>query len=53
MVSLKTIIENEWFIVCDLLPFHRFITFCRDRGINMSPGQLDQLEKLKVARTNI
>lgn len=46
MVSLKTIIENEWFIVCDLLPSDRFITFCRNRGINTSREQLEQLDRL-------
>ena len=48
MVSLKTIIENEWFIVCDLLPSDGFIKFCRSRGINTSREQLEQLEKLKL-----
>ena len=48
MIDLATIIENEWFIVCDLLPADQFIKFCRDRGINTSRGQLEQLEKLKL-----
>jgi hypothetical protein len=48
MVDLKAIIENEWFIVCDLLPSDRFIAFCRDRGINTSPEHLEQLERLKL-----
>jgi len=48
MVDLRAIIENEWFIVCDLLPSDRFITFCRDRSISTSRAQLEQLEKLKL-----
>ncbi len=48
MTDLKTIIENEWFIVCDLLPSDRFITICRDRGTETSREQLEQLEKLEV-----
>jgi hypothetical protein len=46
VVDLKAIIENEWFIVCDLLSTDRFITFCRDRGIEISREQLEQLERL-------
>jgi len=48
MIDLKTIVENEWFIVCDLLQTDRFITFCRDRGIDTSRDQLEQLEKLRL-----
>ncbi len=48
MIDLRGIIENEWFIVCDLLPSDRFVAFCRDRGINTSRGQLEQLEKLEL-----
>ncbi len=36
MIDLAAIIENEWFIVCDLLPADQFIKFCRDRGIDTS-----------------
>lgn len=48
MIDLVAIIENEWFIVCDLLPADKFIKFCHDRGINTSREQLEQIEKLKL-----
>lgn len=48
MIDLTALIENEWFIVCDLLPADQFIKFCRDRGINTSREQLEQLEQLKL-----
>jgi hypothetical protein len=46
MIDLAAIIENEWFIVCDLLPADQFIKFCRDRGIDTSREQLEQLERV-------
>jgi hypothetical protein len=46
MADLRTIIENEWWIVCGLLPADRFVTFCRDRGIDTSKDQLERLETL-------
>lgn len=48
MIDLAALIENEWFIVCDLPPADQFIKFCRDRGIDTSREQLEQFEKLKL-----
>ncbi len=46
MPTLKYIIENEFFIICQLLPTDQFISYCKDRGMRTSREQLEQFEKL-------
>lgn len=41
-------LENECFVVCPFLPSDRFISYCKDRGIQTSREQLEQFEKLEV-----
>ncbi len=48
MPNLKYIIENELFIICPFLSTDRFISYCRDRGVQTSRGQLEQFEKLGI-----
>lgn len=48
MPNLKYIIENELFITCDFLSTDRFISYCRDCGIQTSREQLEQFEKLGI-----
>ncbi len=46
MIDLAKMIENEWWIVCEPLPLDRFISFCRERGIETSREQLERFEEL-------
>lgn len=47
-ISLKQIIEKEYFIICPFLTTDQFISYCKDRSINTSRQQLEQFEKLKI-----
>jgi hypothetical protein len=46
--NLKYIIENELFVVCSFLSTDRFISYCKDQGIQTSEEQLEQFEKLGI-----
>jgi hypothetical protein len=45
--DLKYIIKNP-FVICGLLPAERFVSLCKDFGIDTSERQLEQLEKLGI-----
>jgi hypothetical protein len=42
------LIEREAYRVCRLMPQREFVSFCRDRNINVSDERLRQLERLKL-----
>jgi hypothetical protein len=46
--DLKYLIEKELFINCRLFTTDRFISHCRDLGIDTSSDQLEQFEKLGI-----
>ena len=48
MMSLKGLIENEFMIICSLLPAHLFVRYCKERGIQTSEKQLEHLERLRI-----
>lgn len=48
MSNLNYMIENEFSIACPLLSTDQFISYCKDRGIRASKGQLEQFEKLGI-----
>ena len=48
LISLQKFIEKEYFIICPLLTTDQFISYCKDRSINTSRKQLEQLEKLGI-----
>lgn len=48
MPSLEYLFNNEHFIVCPLLTADRFISYCKDRGIQTSADQLERFEKLGI-----
>ena len=55
-MTLDYIIENDSCIACPLYPADSFISYCINRGIRTSKGQLEQFEKLgifyPIARVN-
>jgi len=46
--NLKYLIENEFFIICPFLSTDRFISYCKDRGIETCREQLERFEKLGI-----
>lgn len=48
IISLQQLIEKEYFIICPFLSTDRFISFCKDRSINISRQQLERFEKLGI-----
>jgi len=48
LISLKQLIEKEYFILCPFLTTDGFISYCKDRSINISRQQLAQFEKLGI-----
>lgn len=48
MVNLKYIIENEFFITCPLLPTDQFISYCKDRDIQVTRERLEKFERLGI-----
>jgi hypothetical protein len=48
LISLQNLIEKEHFILCSFLTTNEFISYCKDRSINTSREQLEQLEKLGI-----
>lgn len=48
LISIKKIIDREYFIICPLLTSSQFITYCKDRSINTSREHLERLEKLGI-----
>lgn len=48
LISLHQLIEKEYFILCPFLTADQFISYCKDRSINISRQQLEQFEKLKI-----
>ena len=46
--SLEYIFNNEHFIVCPFLTTDRFISYCKDRGIQTSLEQLERFEQLGI-----
>ncbi len=47
MPNLKYVIEKELFMICPFLPTDHFIQYCKDRGIQTSSEQLEQLEQFE------
>ncbi len=47
-ISLKKLIENESFVLCPFVTTDKFISYCKERGIQTSKGQLEQFEKLGI-----
>lgn len=46
VVNLKYLIDKECFITSNLLDCDRFVSYCRNRGIDTSREQLERFEKL-------
>lgn len=57
LISLKQLIENEFFVICPFLTANQFVKYCKERSINTSKQQLEKLEKLgiflPIARVNL
>jgi hypothetical protein len=49
-MNLQRLIEREYFIICQPLDTHQFISYCKERSINTSKEQLEQFEKLGIFR---
>jgi hypothetical protein len=45
---LRYLVENELYIVCGLLRADDFLSYCKERDVNVSLERLEQLEKLGV-----
>jgi hypothetical protein len=45
---LRYLVENELYVVCGLLRADDFISYCKERDVNVSRERLEQLEKLGV-----
>jgi hypothetical protein len=45
---LRYLVENELYVVCGLLRADEFISYCKERDVNVSRERLEQLEKLGV-----
>ncbi|MEA2104187.1 MAG: hypothetical protein U9P79_06065 [Candidatus Cloacimonadota bacterium] len=48
LISLQQLIEKEYFIQCPFLATGQFISYCKERSVDTSREQLEQLEKLKI-----
>jgi len=46
MIDLRAIIENEWFIVCDLLPSDHFITPVRQVESGLFPKKRERMASM-------
>lgn len=42
------LIDREAYRVCPLMPQREFVSFCRDRNVNLSRERLRNLERLKL-----
>ncbi len=48
LLSIEQLIEKEYYICCPFLTTDSFISYCKDRDVNTSRSQLEQLERLGI-----
>ena len=48
MIDLSYLVENDSFIACPLLPTDSFIRYCKDRGLDISWENLEDLERMGI-----
>ncbi len=48
MIDLSYLVENDSFIACPLLPTDSFIQYCKDRGLDISQENLEDLERMGI-----
>ena len=48
MIDLKYLIENDAFIVCSPLTADLFVSYCKDRGVEVSRQDLEEFERLQL-----
>ena len=48
MIDLSYLVENDSFIACPLLPTDNFIQYCKERGLEVSRENLEDLERMGI-----
>ena len=48
MTDLSYLVANDSFIACPLLPTDDFIRYCKDRGLDISRENLEDLERMGI-----
>ena len=48
MIDLSYLVENDSFIACPLLPTDNFIQYCKERGLEVSQENLEDLERMGI-----
>jgi len=48
VIDLSYLVENDSFIACPLLPTDNFIRYCKDRGLEVSQQNLEDLERMGI-----